>query len=101
MVQLVIDALHSDGNIFANILYPIVDVLNLITNILHVVADILHLLLDALNSIIHPHDFAVDAVSHLQQLRRCHSSLFLRQFVQPLQAILDVSVPRQFLQVLF
>jgi hypothetical protein len=101
LVQLVIDALDSEGDIFANVLYPIVDILNLVVNTLHVVADILHLPLDALNSIIHPHDFAIDALSHLQQLRRCYPCFFLRQFVQPLQAILDVSVPRQLLQVLF
>jgi hypothetical protein len=40
-------------------------------------------------------------LSHLQQLRRCHLCLFMRQFVQPLQAILDVSIPRQLLEVLF
>jgi len=39
----------------------------------------LNLSLDTLNSIIHPHHFSVDAVSHLQELRRCHPCLFLGQ----------------------
>jgi hypothetical protein len=66
-------------------LYLIVDILNLVpnalhvvTNMLHIIVDILDLPLDSLEPIIHPHHFAVDAVSNIQQLRRCHSCLFLR-----------------------
>ena len=95
MVQLFIDALDFDENILANVLNLVSNTLHVVADILYVITDNLDLPLDTLDSIIHPHYFALDALSHLQLLRRCHPCLFLREFVQPLQAILDVSVPRQ------
>ena len=68
---------------------------------MHVAADILYIPLDALQSIIDAHYFDIDVVRHLQQLHRCNPNLFLGQLVQPLQAILDVCVSRQLLQIFF
>jgi hypothetical protein len=43
----------------------------------------------------------LDAVGDPQLLGRCHPSLFLCQFVQLFQIVLDVRVSDQLLQVLF
>src|SRR5216684_3130222 len=42
-----------------------------------------------------------EAVCHLQLLRRCHLCFFSCQFIQSLQAILDLFVSHQLLQVPF
>ena len=46
-----------------------------------------------------PH-FAIDDTRGLQELRRCHLILLLRQPVQPLQCILDLVIFNQFLEQL-
>ena len=43
----------------------------------------------------------LDSVCDPQQFRRCHLRLFYCQFVQPLQAIFDVRVSCQLLDILF
>src|SRR5216684_3227596 len=88
-------------NLVANILHPVFDMLNLVANISHITMDIFYLPLDSPHSIVDTHHLLIDVVCHLQLLHRCHPCFFLCQFVQSLQAILDVFVSRQFLQVPF
>jgi hypothetical protein len=65
----------------------ITDTSDLVPHISHAAVDISYLLLDV--------------VYDLQQLCGCHLHLFLRQFVQLLQAILDVCASRQHPEILF
>lgn len=102
--QLVIDT----SDVVVNSLHLLVDILNTVAKLAtrfkmstsctspRLAPGILYLPspLDILQSIVYAHHFAI-AVSHLQQLRTCHPCLFLCQPVQPLQAILDISVSRQ------
>ena len=88
-------------NLVANISQIATGILHIATNILHVNADILYLTLDTLHSIVDAHYLPINAVRHLQLLRRCHPCLFLCQFVQPLYAVLDFSLSRQLPKVLF
>jgi hypothetical protein len=79
----------------------VADILHIDGDILHVTSNTLYLPLDTPHSIVDAHHLPINAVRHLQLLGGCHPCLFLRQFVQSPQAILDVSVSRQLLQVLF
>ena len=48
----------------------------------------------------HPHSI-IDSMRGVQNLRRHHPDLFIRQLVQPLQRIFNVSLSNQLLQVFF
>jgi hypothetical protein len=56
-------------------------------NTLHTVDDFSHL--------------AIDARRKFQDLRSRHQNLVMCQFIQSLQSILDISPPKQLLQILF
>ncbi len=45
-------------------------------------------------------DFVLNVVRDLQKLCSCHPSLFLCQFVKPLERILEVDPPDQLLEIL-
>ena len=105
----VVDILHVTADILyhtldaldlgSNIVHVIADILNIATDVWHTIANILYLPLNSPHSIIDAHNFAIDdSMRHLQQFRRCHPYLFLSQLVQFVQAILDVCVSRQRLQ---
>ena len=88
-------------DIAADILDIAADILDIAADILDIAADILDIVADTLYLPVNTPHFIIDVVRHLQQLRRCHPRLFLRQFVEPHQAILDVRVSRQLLENFF
>ena len=65
------------------------------------IADIFHFVVDALNLVIDPNNFVINALSERQELRRCHSSFFLRQLIQSPQRIFDIPLSQQPPQILF
>jgi hypothetical protein len=85
-------------------IYPIVDAGYTLIDAGHSVIDASHPIIDASHSIVDDKhivrnfpDFAIDGIRDLQELRRGHSSLLLRQPVQSLQRILDLVISNQFL----
>ena len=63
----------------------------------HALIDSDHTVIDSGHAFIDSGDTVIDGIRDLQKLRRGHSSLFLRQSVQPLQRIIDVVISNQFL----
>ena len=77
------------------------DYLDLFINTLHFVAYVSYFVTHALHFSVDYFYFVADAVRDPQDLRKRHPSLFLCQFIQPLECILEVSPSCQFLQELF
>ena len=79
-MYLVVGALY----LIINDLYPFVDPLYFVVDASHLVADVL--------------DFVINSLSGLQTFCSGHPGLFLSQFVESLQRILDIGSSHQLLQ---
>jgi hypothetical protein len=79
--------------------------LDFLINALHFVThfsgDFLYFITHTLNFTVYYLDLVVDAVCDPQNLRMCHPSLFLRQSVELLESVLQISQSGQFPQELF
>ena len=58
------------------------------------IADIVQFIIDTLH-------FIIDAVSDLQELRVCHPSFLMCQFVQPTERVFDIRPSNQLLEIIF
>ena len=77
------------------------DVLRTINDRRDFVINSLHSVVDTGYPIVDDGHSIVNIMRDFQDLRSGHSSLLLRQLVQPLQRILDISLSNQLLQILF
>ena len=63
--------------------------------------DVLRTIDDRRDLVINGLHSVINGMRNLQNLRSGHSSLLLRQLVQPLQCILDVGPPDKLLEIFF
>jgi hypothetical protein len=72
-----------------------------INDLCYLAIDSLHPSVDANHPIIDTFHSIVDTTSGLQNLRRSHLSLLLRQLIQPLQSVLNIGTSDQLSQIFF
>ena len=65
----------------------------------HPVVDSCHLVVDSRRLVVDSCHLVVDDLSEPQDLRSCHTSLFLRQFIQSFQSIFHLFLPNKLLQI--
>jgi hypothetical protein len=95
--DLVIDGLYTA----VNASHPVVDASHSFAHVGHSFVDAGHLIVDIEYLILDTPYFIIDSMRGLQNLCSYHPDLFIRQLIQPLQRIFNISLSNQLLQEFF
>jgi hypothetical protein len=93
--------INDHGDLVVDGLYTVADASHSFAHVGHSFVDAVHLIVDIEYLILDTPYFIIDSMRGLQNLCSYHPDLFIRQLVQPLQRIFNISLSDQLLQEFF